>query len=98
MKDNKYNGWTNYETWRVNLECFDGWEENLEPDEARQMIEGIIEEDTNGFENVKSINPSPPQSAQKIQNRPSFVSQGSLSSCEKMEQLAEKSSKIIEAI
>lgn len=21
---NTYNGWTNYETWRVNLECFDG--------------------------------------------------------------------------
>lgn len=20
---NKYNGWTNYATWRVNLECFD---------------------------------------------------------------------------
>ena len=23
--DNKYNGWTNYETWRVNLEIFDGF-------------------------------------------------------------------------
>jgi hypothetical protein len=22
----KYNGWTNYETWRVNLEIFDGME------------------------------------------------------------------------
>jgi len=22
----KYNGWTNYETWRVNLELFDGYE------------------------------------------------------------------------
>lgn len=44
--DNKYNGWTNYETWRVNIECFDGWEENLDADEARLMIEGIIEEDT----------------------------------------------------
>jgi len=22
--DRKYNGWTNYETWRVNLEVFDG--------------------------------------------------------------------------
>lgn len=44
--DNKYNGWTNYETWRVNIECFDGWEDNLEPDEARLMVESIIEEDT----------------------------------------------------
>ena len=24
MNDTKYNGWTNYETWRVNLEIFDG--------------------------------------------------------------------------
>ena len=24
MKDTTYNGWTNYETWRVNLEIFDG--------------------------------------------------------------------------
>jgi len=23
MNDQKYNGWTNYETWRVNLEIFD---------------------------------------------------------------------------
>jgi hypothetical protein len=22
----KYNGWTNYATWRVNLEMFDGWD------------------------------------------------------------------------
>ena len=22
---NEYNGWTNYETWRVNLEIFDGF-------------------------------------------------------------------------
>lgn len=24
MKDTKYNGWTNYATWRINLEMFDG--------------------------------------------------------------------------
>ena len=24
MNDQKYNGWTNYATWRVNLELFDG--------------------------------------------------------------------------
>lgn len=24
--DGRYNGWANYETWRVNLELFDGWE------------------------------------------------------------------------
>ena len=26
MSDTKYNGWTNYETWRVNLEIFDGFD------------------------------------------------------------------------
>ena len=26
MTDTKYNGWTNYATWRVNLELFDGIE------------------------------------------------------------------------
>lgn len=26
MTDTKYNGWTNYATWRVNLEMFDGFE------------------------------------------------------------------------
>jgi hypothetical protein len=25
MNDNKYNGWTNYATWRVNLEIFEGF-------------------------------------------------------------------------
>lgn len=24
MSDTKYNGWTNYATWRVNLDLFDG--------------------------------------------------------------------------
>lgn len=26
MTDRTYNGWTNYATWRVNLELFDGFE------------------------------------------------------------------------
>ena len=26
MSDKTYNGWTNYETWRVNLEIFDGFD------------------------------------------------------------------------
>lgn len=26
MTDEKHNGWTNYATWRVNLEIFDGME------------------------------------------------------------------------
>ena len=26
MNDTKYNGWTNYATWRINLEIFDGFD------------------------------------------------------------------------
>ena len=26
MNNEKYNGWTNYETWRIMLEIFDGFE------------------------------------------------------------------------
>ena len=36
MSDNKCNGWTNYATWRVNLELFNDWdftEEVLESDD-----------------------------------------------------------------
>ena len=28
MSDTKYNGWTNYATWRINLEIFDVWDSN----------------------------------------------------------------------
>ena len=56
MQDTKYNGWTNYATWRVQLEIFDGLELDLdaymveddEPDavtlsdELRQIAEDAI--------------------------------------------------------
>ena len=31
MTDKTYNGWTNYATWRVNLEVFDGgdWKDHF---------------------------------------------------------------------
>ncbi len=31
-QDNKYNGWTNYETWRVNLEICDDYMQSLAQD------------------------------------------------------------------
>ena len=31
-QDTTYNGWTNYATWRVNLEIFDGGTWDIEPD------------------------------------------------------------------
>ena len=42
----KFNGWTNYETWRVNLEFFDGYEGVLDHDTAREMVEEHINETT----------------------------------------------------
>lgn len=35
-----YNGWTNFETWKVNLEIFDGWDSDyLDADEAQDIAE-----------------------------------------------------------
>lgn len=44
----EYNGWTNYETWRVHLEIFDGsdcWWST--PDEVRHYAESVVVE--NGY-------------------------------------------------
>jgi hypothetical protein len=47
MSDTKYNGWSNYATWRVNLEVFDQWElgdfwgyEDVDPKEVDTYILG----------------------------------------------------------
>jgi hypothetical protein len=37
-----YNGWTNYETWRVNLEVFDGSEGYWDHHSAKEFAEEII--------------------------------------------------------
>jgi hypothetical protein len=56
MSDRTYNGWTNYETWRINLEIFDGLALDLdgyfvdgeEPDayvlkdELQQIVEDAV--------------------------------------------------------
>jgi hypothetical protein len=53
-----YNGWTNYATWRVNLEMFDGMrrEDICESDElvaiahaCKELAEGAIEETSDGL-------------------------------------------------
>ena len=46
MIDKTYNGWTNYATWRVNLEMFDGSEDVWSADSAREFVEEIIESTT----------------------------------------------------
>jgi len=38
-----YNGWTNYSTWRVMLENFDGEERKLKADECKEMVEEYLE-------------------------------------------------------
>ena len=48
MTDTKYNGWTNYATWRVNLEMFDGYEhegESMEADDYKFMAIEFLEAD-----------------------------------------------------
>lgn len=51
MTDTKYNGWTNYATWRVNLEWFDGadWNDYYigsfpEPHDLGQALHEFVED------------------------------------------------------
>ena len=44
MNNNRYNGWNNYETWRVNLEIFDGGHLDMAAFEMREFVEGLIED------------------------------------------------------
>lgn len=49
MTDTTYNGWTNYPTWRVNLEYFDGcmtegWED-LGVEQLAEYLQERVEED-----------------------------------------------------
>ena len=48
-KEKTYNGWTNYETWRVNLELFNGDDEHWSQsssDGMQEFAEQLIEEST----------------------------------------------------
>ena len=44
--ETKYNGWTNYATWRVNLEMFDGWDPTdvFDADVTRDQLEDYLRE------------------------------------------------------
>lgn len=46
---NTYNGWTNYATWRINLEIFDGYEFDYEmsAEDCENFAEEIIFQDSN---------------------------------------------------
>lgn len=45
MTDTTYNGWTNYSTWRVNLEMFDGMDsdETFTADSIQEIAEQHLE-------------------------------------------------------
>jgi hypothetical protein len=50
MTDKTYNGWTNYATWRVNIEIFDGLEQNemfdltLPVEQLRHVLQDYVNE------------------------------------------------------
>ena len=52
-QNEKYNGWTNYATWRVNLEIFDGFDSDgmkISAEECKDYAETLIEGETDpGF-------------------------------------------------
>ena len=50
----KYNGWTNYATWRVNLEIFDGLYSDMEGEKAtaegcKEYAEDVVSESGEGL-------------------------------------------------
>jgi hypothetical protein len=45
METQTYNGWSNYATWRINLEWFDGGDINGNADYLREFVEESIEQD-----------------------------------------------------
>jgi hypothetical protein len=49
MSKSTYNGWTNYATWRINLEIFDGLDQVWDADEARQYVEDYIHASSSGI-------------------------------------------------
>jgi len=44
MSNQKYNGWTNYSTWRINLEIFDGLEVEEFFDSQDELTADYVEE------------------------------------------------------
>jgi hypothetical protein len=66
--ENRYNGWTNYATWRVNLEIIDGrrviidardmWPREVQDDDAYSLskqLEEYAEEVVSGYGQVEGL-------------------------------------------
>jgi hypothetical protein len=50
----KYNGWTNYATWRINLEMLEGYETDTKDtyelsQELKEYVESYLEESSQGL-------------------------------------------------
>jgi len=59
MTTTEYNGWTNYATWRVNLEMFDGTDlasdNDLDAYDLGQMLRGMAEDILEGESEPSSL-------------------------------------------
>jgi hypothetical protein len=54
MENETYNGWTNYETWRVNLEIFDGLDSDMDGEKVtaescKEYAEEVLSENGEGL-------------------------------------------------
>ena len=51
MNREKYNGWTNYATWRINLEILDGieFDEEITPEALKEIVEDVVSDSGNGL-------------------------------------------------
>ena len=54
MKNETYNGWTNYATWRVNLEIFDGLYSDIDGEKVtaescEEYAEDVLSENGEGL-------------------------------------------------
>lgn len=54
MKENNFNGWSNYETWRINLEMFDGADFGF-PVTPEFLIEQVQEHLSQGVDNPTTL-------------------------------------------
>ena len=56
MSNDKYNGWTNYETWLVNIELLDGasakdiWGKQCKPDWVETYVKDVGRRLSEGFD------------------------------------------------